>query len=84
MKELNQDQMNHVSGAGSITSPEQLDYRNYNNFGDYLVFMRDSRVDPLSLKVPGVQAAYKNWCKEMKINASETAIINGWSYRGNR
>ncbi|MBM7343614.1 hypothetical protein [Pantoea coffeiphila] len=82
MKTLNQEQMNHVSGAGAICSPAELNYKNYNDFADYLSFMQDNKFDPLSPKVPGLQAAYKSWCKEMKVNPLRSAILNGWSYRG--
>lgn len=79
MKKLDQEQMNHVSGAGMDVT-ELLDYNNHESFTDYLVFMNKNHLDPLSTSVPGLRSAYKNWCTENRLDAYGSAKMNGWSY----
>lgn len=82
MKELNQDQMNHVSGAGFAQTEPEFNYKNYDNFTTYMSFMLSSGFDPLAPHVPGLQAAYKSWSAYHNLDAVGNAANNGWNYRG--
>lgn len=79
MKTLNQQQMDHVSGAGS-EGIGSINYKDYDNFTDYLVSMKNNNMDALSVNVPGLRSAYQNWCKENRVSACYTALKNGWRY----
>lgn len=79
MKVLNQQQMDHVSGAGS-EGISSVNYNDYDNFTDYLSSMKNNHLDALSVNVPGLRSAFNNWCKENRLDARYTARVNGWCY----
>lgn len=82
MKELYQDEMNNVSGAGAgeIDWYQAINYTNYENFGDYLQFMQDHGMKALGLidvqtqlPVRGLMPTFNKWCMSQGLSPEEVA-----------
>lgn len=84
MKTLCQEEMISVSGAGSLE--DAILYTSYDDFGDYLVFMDEMKMDPLGVKgengqsIRGLMPAYTAWCKNNGFAPEYLADAMGWKY----
>lgn len=82
MKELCQTEMNNVSGAGYL---DGIFYTNYNDFGQYLQWMNQHDMNPLTVTdsetgqpLRGLIPAFNAWCGKAGIDPDAMATSMGW------
>lgn len=82
MKELCQFEMNDVSGAGFLDS---IIYTNYDDFGQYLQWMNQNHMNPLSVvdhktgqSPSGLIPAFNAWCNKTGVDPEMMVTSMGW------